>query len=202
MRKRQRTLSYSINNHVINGMRTSEARCRAICGTISNPNPPEETVRQWLKDLKTSTEPSGATVHQTIRTDHQRLMMNGMIDWLTGGPSAWIAKWEDLIYRAREFKEPMTNWLADVSLVWQRVPDLTFYLKAIETDIMKEKDGDYSTAHISATIQREWERQKQGLALRYNKPRASRSAFATTTYDGQEAPEFQDHEGCGITLLL
>lgn len=149
-------------------------------------------VREWLKDLKASTAPTRGTVRQNIWIDYQRFMMNGLIDWPSGGPGNWLAKWEDLVYRAREFEEPLPNWLSDVSLVWQKVPDLMFEFKAIERDIRNEEVGDYTKAQISAIIQQAWERRKQGLALRYTKPRSTRSAFAAVTFEGQEAPEFEE----------
>lgn len=83
-----------------------EAKLREqILATVAtrkaSPLTARESARQWLKDLKASTEPSKAIVRQSIKVDYQRSMSVDKMDWPTDGPSAWIAKWEDLIFRAR-----------------------------------------------------------------------------------------------------
>ena len=92
-----------------------------ILGTLAQqkaaPLVPQNTVRKWLIDLKASTEPPKATVKQGIRVEYQRLMSVGFVEWPTGGPNSWLAKWEDLVYRAKQYDEPLLNWLTDVSMV-------------------------------------------------------------------------------------
>lgn len=149
----------------------------------------QNSVRQWLTDLKGSTQPPKASVKQNIRVEYSKLMGVGLLEWPSNGPSAWLGKWEDLIYRAKQYDEPLPNWLEDVSMVWQRVPDLHVYFKTIELDIQEENVDKHSCASISAKIQQHWERKKQSLTLRYSKPRSTRSAFATqeVTFDGEGA---------------
>ena len=117
-----------------------EAKLRErILGTVAQqkaaPLVPQNTVRKWLIDLKASTEPPKATVKQSIRVEYQRLMSVGFVEWPTGGPNNWLANWEDLVYRAKQYDEPLLNWLTDVSMVWQQVPDLNVYFKTVEIDI-------------------------------------------------------------------
>ncbi|MCJ1349688.1 hypothetical protein MMC31_007929, partial [Peltigera leucophlebia] len=108
---------------------------------------------------------------------------------LPNRPSAWLGKWENLIYRAKQYDEPLPNWLEDVNMVWQRVPDLHVYFKTIELNIQEENIDKHSCASISAKIQQHWERKKQSLTLRYSKPKSTQSAFATqeVTFDGEGA---------------
>ena len=148
------------------------------------------SVRKWLSDLKASTQPPKALIKQNIRVEYQKLMSVGLLEWPTNGPSGWLAKWEDLIYRAKQYEEPLPNWLGDISMVWQRVPDLLVYFKNIELDIQKEEVDKYSYASVSSTIQQHWERKKQGLTLRFAKPKSTRSAFSMqeVSFNGEEEP--------------
>lgn len=91
-------------------------------------------------------------------------MSVGLLEWSTNS-SNWLAKWEDLVYRAKQYKEAPPNWLEDVSMVWQRVPDLSVYFKNIELDIQQEKVAEYLYASDSATILQHWERRNQELTL-------------------------------------
>lgn len=82
-------------------------------------------------------------------------------------------------------------WLRDVCLVWERVPDLIVYFSHFQINLEKGDTTQYTPAEISLQIHRRWEHRKQGLALRViNKPKATRSAFATDVmFDGENAPE-------------
>ncbi|MCJ1346700.1 hypothetical protein MMC31_004918 [Peltigera leucophlebia] len=122
----------------------------------------QNSVRQWLTDLKGSTQPPKASVKQNIRVEYSKLM---------------------------GYDEPLPNWLEDISMVWQRVPDLHVYFKTIELDIQEENVDKHSCASICAKIQQHWEGKKQSLTLRYSKPRSTRSAFTTqeVTFDGEGA---------------
>lgn len=151
-----------------------------------------KSVREWLITLRSSTAPSKAIYKQSIRTEYIRLMHNGFDIWPPGGPADWLAKWETLMVRSETHHEPIPNWLDDVVLVWVKVPELMVYFRTIEIEIQKET-ADYQYSDISAVITREWERRKQGLTLRYNKPKATRGAFSAT-FSGQEAPQAEDEE--------
>ena len=146
-------------------------------------------LREWLAGLRDSTRPPKTTVKQTIRVEYGKLTREGQTDWPAGGPSSWIAKWEDLIYRAEQYSEPLPNWLADVSLVWQKVPDLTGYFDTVETNMQEEATEKYTYASVAAAIEQRWERKKQGTIIRYSKPKATRSAFTAATFDGEEPPQ-------------
>lgn len=75
--------------------------------------------------------------------------------------------------------------------MWERVPDLIVYFSQVQINLEKGDTAQYTPAEISLQINRRWERRKQGLALRViNKPKATRSAFATDVmFDGGNAPE-------------
>ncbi|MCJ1344268.1 hypothetical protein MMC31_002471 [Peltigera leucophlebia] len=56
----------------------------------------QNSVRQWLTDFKGLTQPPKASVKQNIRVEYSKLM-----------------GWEDLIYRAKQYDEPLPKWLKD-----------------------------------------------------------------------------------------
>ncbi len=74
-------------------------------------------VRTWLKDLKASSAPTEAAIKRSISVEYHRLMNIGLTEWPTGGPSVWLAKWEDLICRAEQFNVTLENWLTGVGSV-------------------------------------------------------------------------------------
>ena len=73
----------------------------------------------------------------------------GLIELPTGGPSAWLAKWEDLICRAEQFNVTLENLLIDVNLVLQRVPGVAGYFDKVERKVVQEKQHKYSPADIT-----------------------------------------------------
>ena len=151
------------------------------------------SVRTWLKDLKALSAPPEATTKRSISVEYHRLMNIGLTEWPTGGPSTWLAKWEDLICRAEQFNVTLENWLTDVSSVWQRVPGVAGYFDEVERKVVQGKQHKYSPADISAAIQQYWERRREGTVLKFSKPKVTRSAFATgITFDGKEASDIAD----------
>lgn len=76
----------------------------------------------------------------------------GLTEWSTGGPSAWLAKWEDWIWRAEQFNVTLENLLIDVNSVWQRVPGVAGYFDKVERKVVQEKQHKYSPADISVSI--------------------------------------------------
>lgn len=145
-------------------------------------------VRTWLKDLKASSAPPGATTKRSISVEYHRLMNIGLTEWPPGGPGAWLAKWEDLICRAQQFNVTLENWLTDVSSVWQRVPGVAGYFDDVERKVVQGKQHKYSVADISAAIQQYWERRREGTVLTVSKSKVTRSAFSTgITFDGRRS---------------
>ena len=150
-------------------------------------------VRTWLQDLRASSAPPEATTKRSISVEYHRLMNIGLTEWPTGGPGAWLAKWEDLICRAEQFNMTLENWLTDVSSVWQRVPGVAGYFDEVERRVVQGKTDKYTPADISAAIQQYWERRREGTVLKFPKPKATRSAFATgVTFDNEEASDIGD----------
>lgn len=56
-------------------------------------------VRTWLKELKAATASPEKVIKRSISVDYRQFMDSGFQEWPTGGPSAWLTKWEDLICR-------------------------------------------------------------------------------------------------------
>ena len=87
----------------------------------------------------------------------------------------------------------LENWLTDVSSVWQRVPGVAGYFDEVERKVVQGKQHKYLPADIIAAIQQYWERQREGTVLKFSKPKATRSAFATgVTFDGKEVSGIVD----------
>ena len=150
-------------------------------------------VKTWLKNLKALSALPKATTKQSISVKYHRLMNIRLTEWPTGGPSTWLAKWEDLICRAEQFNVTLENWLTDVSSVWQRVPGVAGYFDEVERKVVQGKQHKYSPADISAAIQQYWERRKEGTVLKFSKPKTTRSACATgVTFDSEEASDIAD----------
>ena len=159
-------------------------------------------VRTWLQDLKASSAPPEAITKRSISVEYHRFINIGLTEWPTGGPGAWLAKWEDLICRAEQFNVTLENWLTDVSSVWQRVPGVAGYFDEVERKVVQGKTDKYTSADISAAIQQYWERRREGTVLKFVKPKATRSVFATgVTFDGEEASDIGDSAVTPTTII-
>ena len=110
-------------------------------------------VRQWLQALKTSLALFLAIIQQTVWTKYQQFVLKSMSDWLVNGPSKWIAKWKDIMNRAKKYNVTTDSWLIDVSMVWRPVPDLVIYSYSVETQIVKQEAQRYTVALVSVAIQ-------------------------------------------------
>ncbi len=66
-------------------------------------------VSTWLKDLKASSAPAEGTIKQYISVEYHRPMNIGLTEWPKGGPSVWLAKWQDLICQAEQFNMTLQN---------------------------------------------------------------------------------------------
>lgn len=153
------------------------------------------TVRKWLTDLQAWTALPLENRRQNLVFQYEKLMGEAHGGWPSGGPTIWLAKWEELINQAKRYDEPLRTWLRDVCLVWEQVPDLTVYSSQVQISLERGDTAQYTPAKISLQIHCRWEHRKQGLALRaINRPKATRSAFTATeaTFDGEEPPEAED----------
>lgn len=153
---------------------------------------PQYSVRQWFKALQTKIALPVETIRRNIQSDYRRHVGVAYLEWPSGGPTTWLAKWEDLLTRADRYGEPLPMWLREVSMVWERVPALASYFSTISANIIINNTDQYTPNLLSAMIKNFYEMRKQSSSLRLmNRPRATRSAFATqgVTYDGEEAPE-------------
>ena len=98
--------------------------------------------------------------------------------------------------QAKEYNVPLPDWLAEVSTVWQEVPDLSYYFKNIEDKLFEGTARDLTYLEISGKLSMEWYTKKDRLSLRTAGPQASRSVSATMTpsYFRLKAPEFPEEE--------
>lgn len=152
-------------------------------------------VRQWLTALRDSTALPVETLRLNIQLEYKKLMGNTHLDWPSGGPTLWLARWEELINKAERYEENLPTWLRDVCLVWEQVPDLIVYFSNIKLSIRKHTTAEYTPAEISSSIHFHWEHRKQRSMLKpVSKPKATRSAFATqgVTLNGEEVPNVLD----------
>ena len=152
------------------------------------------SVRKWLTDLRDSTALPDENIRQNIQLEYKKLMGSVYVDWPTGGPTTWLAKWEELINRAIRYDEPLRTWLRDICLVWERVPELSVFFAQVQLNLEAGNTAGYSHSSVSLTIQRRWEHKSVGLSLRViNRPKATRSAFATdVTFNEEAAPDVSD----------
>lgn len=114
------------------------------------------------------------------------------LDWPSGGPTIWLAKWEELLNKAEQYEENLPTWLRDVCLAWEQVPDLVVFFSNIKLSIWKHTTAKYTPAEISSTIYFHWEHRKQRSLLKpIGKPKTTQSAFAAqgVTLNGEEAPD-------------
>ena len=61
------------------------------------------SMRQWLTSLKATSALPLETIKQNIQTEYQKLMGIVVLDWPSGGPTNWRAKWEKLINQATRY---------------------------------------------------------------------------------------------------
>ena len=150
------------------------------------------SVRQWLTALRDTTALPVETIRLNIQLEYKKQMGNTHLDWPSGGPTIWLAKWEELLNRAERYEENLPTWLRDVCLVWEQVPDLIAFFSNVKQSIRKGTTAEYTSAEISSSIHFYWEHRKQRSTLKpVNKPKATRSAFTAqdATLNGEEAPD-------------
>ncbi len=135
--------------------------------------------RQWLTVLRDSTALPVETLRLNIQLKYKKLMGNTHLDGLSGSPTLWLARWEELINKAERYKKNLNTWLRDVCLVWEQVSDLIVYFSNIKLSIRKHTMAEYTPAEISSSIHFHREHQKQRSMLKLvSKLRVTRSAFA------------------------
>lgn len=84
-------------------------------------------------------------------------MNHGLHEQPQGGPSLWLAKWEDLMTRAEQFDISFDNWLTDMSTVQGTVSELVGYFQTVERKVIEGKEAKYTPTSISSAIQQHWE---------------------------------------------
>ena len=149
------------------------------------------SVRQWLTALRDTTALPVETIRLNIQLEYKKQTGNTHLDWPSGGPTIWLAKWEELLNRAERYEENLPTWLRGVCLVWEQVPDLVAFFSNVKQSIRKGNTAEYTSAEISSSIHFYWEHRKQCSTLKpVSKPKATRSAFTTQqiTLNGEEAP--------------
>lgn len=115
----------------------------------------------------------------------------GLSGWPAGGPANLLAKWEGLVYRANQYDAQIGDQLGDFCHVCVEVPDLSKHISTIQTAIREDTADKYTQGKLISIVLEAWEDRKRGLALRFSKPKATRSAFATheVAFNGDEAPD-------------
>lgn len=68
-------------------------------------------VRRWLTDLRASTALPLENLRQNLVLQYKKLMSDAHGGWPPGGPTTWLAKWEELINQAERYDEPLRTWL-------------------------------------------------------------------------------------------
>ncbi len=152
-------------------------------------------VCQWLTVLKDSTAVPVKTLRLNIQLEYRKLMGNTHLDCPSGGPTLWLARWEELINKAERFEENLPIWLRDVCFVWEHVPDLIVYFNNTKLSIQKRTTAEYTPAEISSSIHFHWENRKQRSMLKpVSKPKAPRSAFVVqgVTFNKENVPNVLD----------
>ena len=108
------------------------------------------------------------------------MIENTHLDLPLGGPTLWLARWEEIINKAEWYGENLLSWLRNICLVWEQVPNLSVYFSNIKLNIWKHTTAKYTPAEISSSMHFHWEHRKQRLTLKpVSKPKATQLAFAT-----------------------
>ena len=122
-------------------------------------------------------------------------MGNTHLNWLSGDPTLWIAKWEELINNAERYEENLLTWLRDICLVWEQVLDLIVYFSNTKLSIRKHTMAEYTPGKISSSIHFHLKDRKHRSILKpVRKPKATRSSSATqgVTLTKEEVPNVLD----------
>ncbi len=96
-----------------------------------------------------------------IQLEYRKLMENTHLDWPSGGPTLWLARWEKLINKTERYQENLPTWLRDICLVFKQVQDLIVYFSNIKLRIREYTTAEYKSTEISSLIHFHWEHQKQ-----------------------------------------
>jgi hypothetical protein len=82
----------------------------------------DESVRDWITNLQTSTMPTDTQMKDIVRARHRILMGAKYTEWPTLGPDKWLAEWQRLMADCETWCSALhDDWASDFNLVWGEV---------------------------------------------------------------------------------
>ena len=107
------------------------------------------TVQKWLTDLQASTALLLEYRRQNLVFQYKKLMNEAHSNWPLGGPILWLAKWEELVNKAKQYDKPLWTRLQDICLVCE-VLDLGVYFSQVQINLKKDNIAQYTPGEISS----------------------------------------------------
>lgn len=176
---------------------SEEAKLRKlILGTVSlakrSQLKPDNSVREWIKNLQASTKPSNAQMQGLVRARHRAMMGSKYLDWPTGGPDKWVMEWQKLMSDCETWCPPLYQlWASDFNLVWGEVPGAQRLCDRLIEAVNKDELllEEWSIYRVSMELKQAWDQKAIRNGMRVaGKARITKAAFAVEPrFDGIEA---------------
>jgi hypothetical protein len=172
-----------------------------ISGTVSQTQKsqllPSETVREWIKDLQTSTRPTDAQMQAIVRARHRAMMGTKYVEWPTDGPDQWVAKWKKLMNECKRWCPPLYElWASDFNLVWGEVAGAQRLCDRLAEATTRDELKEWSIPRASMELKQAWDQKaiRSGMKIA-GKGKVTKAAFAVEPqFNGSGASEEKANE--------
>jgi hypothetical protein len=153
---------------------------------------PDETVREWIKALQTSTKPTDVHMQAIVKAKHRAMMGAKYLEWPTDGPDQWIEKWQELMNECKRWCPPFYEmWASDFNLVWGEVAGAQRLCDRLAEATTKNDLEEWSIPRASLELKHAWDQKalRRGMKIA-SKGKITKGAFAVEPrFDGSGASE-------------
>jgi hypothetical protein len=157
----------------------------------------DESVRDWLTHLETSTKPTDAQMKDIIRVRHRTLLGAKYVDWPTAGPEKWITEWQKLMIDCETWCPTLhEDWASDFNLVWGEVPGAKRLCDRLVEAISSGNIDDWDIYQASRELRQAWDQKsiRSGMKVA-SRGKITRAAFAVEPrFDGMPPNVAEDEQ--------
>jgi hypothetical protein len=154
--------------------------------------PAEESIREWISNLKLATKPSDTHMKDVTKSKHRSLMTAKFIDWPSDGPEKWLMEWHKLMTDCKKWNPASyADWASDFILVWGEVPGAKRLCDRLTEAETSREINNWDIYKASSELKQAWDQRiiRNGMRIA-GKAQTTRSVFATDSrFNGLGASE-------------
>jgi len=140
----------------------------------------DQSPREWLVHLRTSTKPSDTQMELFVRGRHRLLMFTKIMEWPAGGPTKWLTDWEKLMADCERWCPGLSDlWASDFRLVWGELQDAKRLCDRLGEATREELANDWDIFKVSALLQEAYAEKTMRSGMRtHNKGKVWKGAIS------------------------